>query len=875
MDAERWVRLRELFDAAMDLQASERPDFIARSCGEDHALRENLESLLRHSLEKGFDFDRVAKETVDIESAIPTSWNLVGQTLDRYRIIDKIGEGGMGEVYRATDTRLGRDVAIKILPEDFTRDPERLARFEREAQVLASLNHPNIATILGVEQKGDIRYLVLEFVDGETLGSRLGKGPLSIKTVLRLATQAAEGLAKAHEAGIVHRDLKPDNLMLTSDGFVKILDFGLAKTDMTTYGSGSVMPTHPALDTGTGRIMGTTNYMSPEQARGEGVDHRSDQFAFGSVLYEMVTGVRAFQRPTYADTLVAIMREDPELPDDFDTRAPKRVRWIIERCLAKEPEDRYDSTRDLARDLRDLSERLSETDRSRHAAARPSKRGMGAVVAACLGLVTIAAAAWWWQSRGTTGHELAARGGVTSSIAVLPLENMGPAEQEYFADGMTDALITHLSKIKALKVISRTTVMRYKGSRESLPEIAGELGVETVLTGSVLHAGGRVRISTQLTDATADHNLWAESYEQDLHDILVLQGELARAIAGAVRVEIDPEVEGRMTTSRTIDREAHDEYLKGLAELRKASAGSPHLRNDLGAGVEHFRRAIEIEPDWAEPQVGLARAYFWLASIGGPDVQWAFYPKAKSTALRALELDETVAEAHVILGTVQLYHEWDWAGAERSFERAFELDPNNTSWGYGQFLKFAGRYDEAIAYHKKAQERSPISLLPSASLGWTYFYAGRAEEAEQVARQIIAAVPESPAGYSLLGSVLLMTSRYDEAVAVLEGVWDESIASSPWLAGRLPVALAKAGRVEEARQMLHELEAAGLDWFPESYWVLGEDDKAMAQIEAAFAARRDVLLLLRYSEDCMEHSRCRETLKAIGFPNLEYPTVTQ
>ncbi len=562
MDSERWKRLRELFDAALDLEASERPAFVERSCGGDSELQSTLESLVEHSLETGSTFDKALIEAVDLEGSIPTSLDFLGRTLGRYRIIDKIGEGGMGEVYRATDTDLGRDVAIKVLPEGFTRDPERMARFKREAQVLASLNHPNIATIHGIEETEGIRYLVLELVGGETLRSRLEKGPVQLKAVVRLAAQIAEGLAKAHEAGIVHRDLKPDNLMLTDEGFIKILDFGLAKTTVELDDRDSVMPTKPDLKTEPGRVMGTTSYMSPEQARGEALDHRSDQFAFGSVLYEMATGTRAFGGPTDADTLVAIMRLEPERPEDFDARVPQPLRWIIERCLAKDPVDRYDSTRDLAHDLRNLGERLREIDGSKTEGTTPPptrKTRSRVLGAALLGLAVAATATLWWQKQDRTGVDTAAPIGVTApdrhasaresaSIAVLPLENLGPGDKEYFADGMTDALITHLSKIEALKVISRTSVMRYKGSQKSLPEIARELGVETVLTGSILHAGGRVRISTQLIEADTDRNLWAESYAQDLGDILALQSEVARAIAGAVKVEVDPDEEARIAT---------------------------------------------------------------------------------------------------------------------------------------------------------------------------------------------------------------------------------------------------------------------------------------------------------------------------------------
>jgi TolB-like protein/tRNA A-37 threonylcarbamoyl transferase component Bud32 len=866
MDAERWVRLRELFDAAMELQASERPGFIARSCGEDYELRGNLESLLRHSLETGSDFDRAAKEAVDIESAIPTSLNLVGHTLDRYRIIEKIGEGGMGEVYRAADTRLGRDVAIKILPEDFTRDPERLVRFEREAQVLASLNHPNIATIFSLEEAEGVRFLVLELLEGETLRSKLERGPLPLNAVVDLAAQIAAGLAKAHDVGVVHRDLKPENLMVTKDGFVKILDFGLAKAVVESETASA------DLKTAIGRIMGTASYMSPEQARGEALDHRSDQFAFGSVLFEMTTGARAFAGGTDADTLIAIMRSKPQVPEDFEERLPGPLRTIIERSLAKQPEDRFESTRDLARTLLDLKALFPmNTGSAKTGMKRPQARrnrgpaAVGGLLAVGLAMVAVL----WWQSREKTGTEAASEGGVSASIAVLPLENLGPPEQEYFADGMTDALITDLSKIKALKVISRRSVMGYKGSKKHLPEIAGELGVKTVLTGSVLHAGKRVRISAQLTEANTDRNLWAESYERDLDDILALQGEVARAIANAVEVKIDPEVAFRMVSTRTVAPDAHDAYVRGLAALEEGMVGSPALREILRDGVGNFQRAIEIEPDWAEPRAGLASAYRWWAGLGGPDEQAEFYPKAKAAALKAIELDDNVARAHVELGLVLLEHEWKWAEAEREIRRGLELDPNGLNWQYGWFLERAGRYDEAIVQYRKAMERDPISQIARGLLCHANLCAGHTEAAEAIAQHLIEEFPESSRGFQYLGSIYLKTSRFDEAVTAFEN-GRKVTETAPWLVQELPYALAKAGRIDEAREILRELEAGDLDWFPALYWVLGERDEAMAQIEAAFTVHRDVLLSIRCSpgyESFMENARFREIIDAIGFPN--------
>jgi TolB-like protein/tetratricopeptide (TPR) repeat protein len=548
------------------------------------------------------------------------------------------------------------------------------------------------------------------------------------------------------------------------------------------------------------------------------------------------------------------------------------LRSIVERCLKKNPEDRYESTREMARALRHLKAlfwEIIESEIVDTGRAQTSRNWMPPLVLAVI-VVVLVAAVLWWQSRDSVEEEGASSTGLTTSIAVLPLRNLGPGEEEYFADGMTEALITHLSKIEALTVISGTSAMRYKGSQKSLPVIARELGVETVLTGSVLHAGGRVRISTQLTEADTDRNLWAESYDAGRSDILALQSEVARAVAGAVEVKVEPEVEVRMTISKTIDPDAHEAYLRGLAAFNEARSGRPNFRVPLRESFGHFERAIEIEPEWAEPYARLAMAYRWFASVGGPDVQAELYPRAKATALRALELDDNLASAHGTLGYVYLLHEWDWVAAERAHRRAVELDPNQSIWGYARLLEHAGRYDEAIEQVGRARASDPASPLPSRQLARVYLCAGRYEEAEAMAGHLIEVFPGSHHGYQLLANSLLSTERYDEAITLIEGSHGEVAEGSPWMAGGFAYALAKDGRVEEARRMLYELEDAGFDWFPELYWVLGEEEKAMAQIEAAFEVHRDVLLTIRCRtefENFMENPRFREIIDAIGFPN--------
>jgi TolB-like protein len=491
--------------------------------------------------------------------------------------------------------------------------------------------------------------------------------------------------------------------------------------------------------------------------------------------------------------------------------------------------------------------------------------------AALVGLAAIAVGALWWRSLDIGREEASVPGGVAASIAVLPLENLGPADEEYFADGMTDALITHLAKIEALKVISRRSVMQFKGIQKSLPEIARELGVETVLTGTVLRAGNRVRISTHLVDAGTDRSLWADSYERDMSDILVLQGEVARAIASAVEVEVEPEEKARIATSRTVDPEAHEAYLMGLAAAVKGYSGVwDYHQESAEVSFGYFQRAIELEPEWAEPYGQLALLYQATAGLGGPETQSVFYPKAKAVALRAIELDDTAAAAHAALARILLNHEWNWTAAEYHYLQATKVDPNHGTWIFDRFLTLAGRYDEAAEILQKARERNPTSLTLRYRTGLNYLCAGRPREAEMEARALLNVAPENYIGHLLLGRAFLSTSRYREAVTEFEKVRHD-LARFLWNSGLIPYARAKAGDLVGARQLLEDLEANQPDfWCPELYVALGQEDKAMALIETAFERHRDVLLLIRCNpeyERLMEIPRFREIIDAIGFPS--------
>ena len=485
-----------------------------------------------------------------------------GTQLGPYKILTLLGKGGMGDVYRARDTRLGRDVAIKVLPDYLSGDASALARFDREAKVLAALSHPNILTIFDVGSEHGISFVVMELLPGETLRSRIVQRRPRWPHAVQIGIEIAEGLSAAHSRGIIHRDLKPENIFLTRDEHIKILDFGLARWhhDFNTADAECGTTAEPA--TATGMVMGTAPYMSPEQLRGMHVDARSDIFSFGCVLQEMITGQRAFARSTPAETISAILKEDPPSLMGFDAAIPAELDQVVTRCLNKEPDQRFQSAGDLAFHLRQILSSLSTPKTTPQAVgrdARPAARSAKAI-AATVAFLLLGAFGFYWSGvrKATVGRPQ------FKSVAVLPLQNVSAdPEQEYFVDGMTEAVITDLAKIKAIKVISRTSVMLYKNSKQSTREIAKLLQADALIEGSVMRSADRVRITVQLIDASSDQHLWAESYERDLKNVFGLQGEVARAIAQQVRAVITPQEQARLVKERPVDPEVYELYLRG------------------------------------------------------------------------------------------------------------------------------------------------------------------------------------------------------------------------------------------------------------------------------------------------------------------------
>ncbi len=741
----------------------------------------------------------------------------------------------MGEVWKARDTRLGREVAVKVLPAEFSADAERLRRFEREARAASALNHPGILTVHDVGVQDGMPYVVTELLEGETLREVIEGAALSPRRAGEYAIQIAQGLAAAHEKGIVHRDLKPENLFVTRDARVKILDFGLAKLVLpeTESGGQTKAPTLTAA-TEPGVVMGTVGYMSPEQVRGRPADPRSDIFSFGAVLYEMLSGRRAFRGDSAVETMGAILREEPAAISAASPDVPPAFERIVRRCLEKAADQRFQSARDLAF-------ALSETMSSPAASSRERPWSSGKLLfAAAAGILAVGAVALFLAVRagGSSPRALARAAHPIASLAVLPLQNLSnDPEQEYFSDGMTDELITKLARIGALRVISRTSVMSYKGTKKPLTAVASELGVDAVIEGSVLRSGDKVRITAQLIHGATDRHLWAESYQRDLRDVLSMQSEVARAIAGEIAAKLTPQEQKRLAAARPVDPEAHELYLKGRYELNKQTEAS------LRKAIEDFRKAIEKDPGFAPAYAGLADSYSFLRSTyaAPKDVM----PQAREAARRALELDDTLAEAHLSMGLTLFFYDFDWPGAEKELKRAIELNPNlaEARDAYATFLAGMNRSAEAVAEIERARRLDPLSLLILSDAAWVYYCVRQYDRAIEESRKAIELDPNFWPGHAFLGLAYEKTGHFAEAVEELEKA--RRLDDSPTIYELLGGAYAAWGKKEEAKKVLTELTERSSRRYVCPYEVatiyagLGEKDAAFEWLDKAVEARAD------------------------------------
>jgi eukaryotic-like serine/threonine-protein kinase len=651
------------------------------------------------------------------------------RNLGHYLLLDKVGEGGMGVVYRARDQHLDRDVAIKILPDGSLTEESARRRFRKEAFALSKLNHPHIATIHDFDTEGNTDFLVQEFIEGLTLSEILKAGPLLEKEILIYGSQLAEGIAAAHDRGIIHSDLKPSNIRVTPEGHLKILDFGLARS---LRGSGSGESEFSTV-TESQTVSGTLPYLSPEQIRNEKSDHRVDLWAMGCVLYEMATARRAFTG-SGATLIHNILNRQPILPTELNSNVSCGLEAIILKCLEKDASLRYGSAREIDIDLR----RLSAPSSSLASIPKRRDRWLSGIIVAVIVLI----AGFFYVPRLTNSSQPAR----IESIAVLPLTNLsGDKEQDYFADGITQELITDLGRIKALRVISQTSAMRYKGSTKSMPEIGRELGVSAVLEGSVQRSGSRVRISAQLIDTKTDRNIWGQNYERELTDVLALRDELARAIATEIRIEVTPNEKDRLSHANRVVPEAYEVYLKGR---RFADKSTPE---GLTKAIEFFEQAVALDPNYALAWAALGHAHFLKSFITELPLDDRCIPAMR----KAMELDPGLAEAHVDSADLIFHRDWKWQEGLEEFRRAVELDPGSVDARQHFAIAFwqLGRFDDALRELRSAHELDPLSPGINLSLASMLRDAGRLDEAETQFKKTLEL--ESPYPAASIGLAML------------------------------------------------------------------------------------------------------------------------
>jgi serine/threonine-protein kinase len=785
-----------------------------------------------------------------------------GDRLGRYRITEKLGEGGMGEVYRAHDERLDRDVAIKILPEAVARNEELLARFEREAKAVAQLSHPNILDVYELGEHEGRPYMATEVLEGETLRERLEGGSLGWRRAAEIGAAIADGLGAAHEAGIVHRDLKPSNVFLTSDGRVKVLDFGLARHEPAESGKGETQVDTMALQTDPGMVLGTVGYMSPEQVRGETVDQRSDIFALGCVLYEMVCGRRAFDQGSVAEILAAILKEEP--PDILASgeALPAELAATVGRCLEKQPLARFQSASDLAYNLRSIS------SASAPAVAGPAPRA-GSLAKAALLAVAIAAVVivlGVWNPGGWRGRLFPPETESIHSLAVLPfVDTGGDADTEYLCDEIPASIIDRLSKLSGLRVVPRHSAFYFKGREEDLGEIGERLEVGAILTGRIRARGDELVIRVELVDVVEKRQLWGERFTGGMTDILATEEEIATRVSDALQLELTGADQARLVKRHTSNAEAHRLYLKGRHHMDKRDEAGVRI------AIQSFSEAIDVDPAFAAAYSGLSDAYFVLMSFGHVP------PRDGSTlsedaAQRALELDESLAEAHVSMAAVKETLLRDYMAAEGHYTRAIELDPSYPLarlW-YAYYLTYTGRFDEAAVEVEKAQDLDPLSVAINANVGNLHCMAGRFDQAREAVRIALDLDPENEWAHRVNARLYAIDGRYQEAIAEVEP-WSDSKTSL----SDLGCFYAWAGMEDEARRVIEELERRSrTEWVPPTqiglvYAALGDADQAIRWLERAFEEIDPDLTFLNrdpFYDAIRDDPRFKDLVRRIGIP---------
>jgi eukaryotic-like serine/threonine-protein kinase len=765
---------------------------------------------------------------------------MIGQILGHYRIVERVAAGGFGVVYRAHDEQLERDVAVKVLPPGTLNNEASRRNFRKEALALAKLNHSNIEMVYEFGSQDGVDFLVMEYVAGKTLAEKLTGGPLPEKELVSLAVQIVEAVEEAHCRGIVHRDLKPANILITPKGQAKVLDFGLAKW----LQPGEELTADQVTDSLS--AAGTLPYMSPEQLNGETVDERTDIYSLGAVVYEMAVNQKVFSRPLASQVIDAILNQPPVSLRALNAKISPALDDIVMKCLDKEPAHRYQSAKELLVDFRRMAARSSMV----MPVAKPRRtRGRktlflilpGAVVllalAAIVGRVALRNR---WERFGSNGGSPQIH-----SLAVLPLENRsGDPDQDYFADGMTDELITDLARISALRVISHTSIMKFKNTNKLLPEIASALHVDALVEGSIQRSGQRVKVNARLIRATdsREQQVWARSYERDSSDVLTLQTELATAIADEVRIQLTQNEKARLSESKSMNPEAHEAYLAGRYYWNKRTA------EGLEKSISSLEKAIAKDPKYALAYAALADSYHLLPELSSVPVGEAF-PKARTAALKALEIDDSVGEAHSALANIKEDYDWDWKGAEVEYKRAIELSPGDevAHASYSNLLLELGRFPEALAEAKIAQSLDPLSVFANDNLAAMFYYAGESDRAVEQCRKTLELDPRSHQAHRHLAEVYMQRQMYAEAVSELKAAMDLSPPNFEALA-ELGYVYGISGMKNEARAVLGRIKSTrnvSAYRLAIVYAGLGENDNALKSLKEAVDSRAPGIVHLK------------------------------